>query len=978
MAIRGQEIELLGDGIKADSPTKGAFALNMLYRRNAWEVRRGFGQVTELDTTMRAGQRGGAGSWPETTRWGYIEHMGSYGMTTSFGHEQIISVFTANVWTGDRRRTASLRTQELSAWLPIYVVDIYDVTTGDRWEEPIFRHTSEYGNSETSLLEMPDWRGTYETWWRTDVAAHNTGGLTLFGAQAPGSFNEDQQQWVTVNEPAQQFFFHELDDVLYMGNDDTGLLAYMPSVFRGRRRSKNGLSRLGRDKQANTVNDRSWAQPYSESSVLINAVASDGPFSDGFVYLSQAGFPKPTCVTSTGNRLILAQGRKVYFSDSLFPTSIAAPNEMTLPSEENITAMTEHNGNIIIFTATETWYYQVPTGFVAIGGRLVRIAEGIGCISTSTVTKDTILVWMDRRGVYTLGGDLTPQKISAPIEPFFNDYISNPVTDYFVDNGHVPNPVPDQSPISVRRLGKPAVVYSRELECVLFSVPDKNAVLCFSANKWSIWSTETMVTGGDPAVVGSSVNIERPWLVTFDSGLYMVGSLPPDAASPGNGQQLDTSTISRSYYILEYGRGGGVDRSVEAVEDYRLVRGRWRSHNEDSTAITPAHSDHYLYVGKPIPIPQGMGIGDLSTANVSLTTDAVDGAVWIPIGLVLGYRDDNDQFVLGDHPGRLGPPGAGINLVLSYDNANWAPIPTRTVSTDVQFFLPPERLPSRQAWTVTDATPNITVTFDPTLAPAASWTHYPQLALQHRQLNRLVYLPFKPTTTATTLGPMLTPVTAELEQGGRAGATAIRCFVWDQTNLLAERHEDNDVAQAVDWAYKSAPVKAEGSVQIKGRGLYMDVLSHGTATPTHRLHEDWPFGLLNILSAPDTKGWSSQVVDVSPPSLNPPPPSSVTNIANKNTIRTRYAQNSSTALTTNTFNNNPTGPRYGTPGGMSVLNDELVADEEVSQLAVSDSVRGESFTYMVWGSIQNKAERIAVESVRAVMRVLGGKKRRGR
>ena len=170
MAIRGQEIELLGDGIKADSPTKGAFALNMLYRRNAWEVRRGFGQVTELDTTMRAGTRGGLPVWPEATRWGYIEHMGSCGMTTSFGHEQIISVFTANVWTGDRRGATTTQTDQLSTWLPIYVVDIYDVTTGDRWEEPIFRHTSEYGNSETSVLEMPDWRGTYETWWRTDVA----------------------------------------------------------------------------------------------------------------------------------------------------------------------------------------------------------------------------------------------------------------------------------------------------------------------------------------------------------------------------------------------------------------------------------------------------------------------------------------------------------------------------------------------------------------------------------------------------------------------------------------------------------------------------------------------------------------------------------------------------------------------------------------------------------------------------------------
>ena len=423
---------------------------------------------------------------------------------------------------------------------------------------------------------------------------------------------------------------------------------------------------------------------------------------------------------------------------------------------------------------------------------------------------------------------------------------------------------------------------------------------------------------------------------------------------------------------------------MEAVEDYRLVRGFWRAENETETGApmgTVPNSDHYLYVGKPIPIPQGMGIGDLATpANISPAADAVDGAVWVPVGLVLGYRDSANSFLLGDHPGRVGPPSEGIDIVLTYDNANWAPIPTAIVSSDVQFFLPPERMPTQAAWTVTDATPNITITFDPGLAPLAAdqWTFYPQLALQHRQLNRLVYIPFKPTTTVTTIGPALTVSSASLQQGGRAGAVSMRAFLWDQTNLLAQRHEDNDVAQAVDWAYKSAPVKVEGSVQIKGRGLYMNALSHGTATPTHRLHEDWPFGLLNILSAPDAKGWSSQVIDVID-STTPgvPSPSSITNIASKNTIRTRYVRLSGLGLTGNTFNTT-NGPIYGTLGAASIVEEEITADEEISQLAVSDSVRGESFTYMMWGSIQNKAERIVLESARAVMRVLGGKKRRGR
>ena len=91
---------------------------------------------------------------------------------------------------------------------------------------------------------------------------------------------------------------------------------------------------------------------------------------------------------------------------------------------------------------------------------------------------------------------------------------------------------------------------------------------------------------------------------------------------------------------------------------------------------------------------------------------------------------------------------------------------------------------------------------------------------------------------------------------------------------------------------RAAPVKTQDEVQIKGRGLYINALSHGAATPTHRLLDTWPFGLLNILSAPDTKGWSSQVVDVvdgstplfpAPPGTSTVPyPSSVTNVSSKN------------------------------------------------------------------------------------------------
>ncbi len=958
MAIRGQEVELLGDGIRADSPTKGAFALNMLYRRNSWEVRRGFGQVVELDTTM-----GAIYSNQEARRWGYLKHLGSYLMTTSFGHEQIISVFLSSVLSGDRQpdTTTPINNSTLSQTSSIYIVDIYDITTGDRWEEPVFRHTASFGDAATSRLPMPDWHGHYETYWRQKEVIS----ASAIFPTSPDSTLEDRQEWLIAGEPAEPFFFTEMNDVLYLGNKDTGVLAYIPAVFRGRRRGAGGLSTLGRDKQVYTVYDRSWAKPYSESSVLINAVAVDGPFSEGITYLSRSEFPSPKGGANIGGRLVLFEGTNVYFSDVGYPTSIAADNVMSVPSEGNITAAREYNGNLIIFTAAETWYYQPSAGFAATAGRLVRISEGAGCLGNEAITvADGALVWMGPKGVYALSNNLQVETISEPIEPFFTDFITNPVTNYFVAAGELSNPLPDQAASVFSLVGQVTAAYSQKLDSVMFCIPERNAILYFGAGKWSLWSTETMVTTSNPAAVGVTRNIESPWLMTSEEGIYLVGSLPQD----GTGETLTAvsssdNTRSRPYYILKYGRGGAVDRSVEAVEDYRKVIGRWRSVDEKSTAITPAASDHYLYVGKPIPIPEGTVLGPIG-GTTSDAANAVDGSMWVPFSIVPGYMSTAGTYTFG--------AVQAMSISFTFDNTNWQPVLLPAPSANVQFFLPPERQPTLAGWTVQFAAPNtINITFT---GAGGAWLFQPNLALQKRQLNRLLYIPFRPTTNATTIGPNIT-LTAKTIQDATAANHTMRAFLWDQTRILADRHEDNDVAQSVDWAYKSSPVSVEGRVQVKGRGLYMDVLSHGPAAPTHRLAENWPFGLLNVVSAPDTKGWSSQIIDM----VNTKYPASVKSNANVGTLRTRYAQSSAVPLTSLTFNSADANPPFwGDIVNPQAKNPVIVGDEEVGQLAVSDSVRGESFTYMLWGSLQNKAERIILESARAVLRVLGGKHRRGR
>ena len=92
MATKAQEVQVLRDGIQANAPTPGSFALNMLHSNNCWQVREGFGQVTQFDTEMSAIFHGYTNS-----EWGFSKHLGSHLIMTGFGNLQMLSVFLAKV-----------------------------------------------------------------------------------------------------------------------------------------------------------------------------------------------------------------------------------------------------------------------------------------------------------------------------------------------------------------------------------------------------------------------------------------------------------------------------------------------------------------------------------------------------------------------------------------------------------------------------------------------------------------------------------------------------------------------------------------------------------------------------------------------------------------------------------------------------------------------------------------------------------------
>ena len=274
--------------------------------------------------------------------------------------------------------------------------------------------------------------------------------------------------------------------------------------------------------------------------------------------------------------------------------------------------------------------------------------------------------------------------------------------------------------------------------------------------------------------------------------------------------------------------------------------------------------------------------------------------------------------------------------------------------------------------------------------------------LNKRQHNRLLYIPFRPILDGGQFKAYqgLNIAVTVKQVGGLNGAlpaglttATCRAYIWEESFLGEAEKGDNQqavytgvdttpdkdlVAQPVDWAYKTRPVADEGKVQIKGRGLRITGVSRGAAR--YRLTSGWPMGILNTLSGADYKEWSSQVVDIIPQgdavnTLGEHP--AVISSANKQTLRTRFKDSSTGALAVNTFEQGG-GPEWGAPGGTATSYSYITDEEETSLLDVSDGIRGQSVSYMLWGHIQNKAEKIILHSAKIILRVLGGTRRKGR
>jgi hypothetical protein len=955
MATKAQEVQVLRDGIQANAPTPGSFALNMLFSNNCWQVREGFGQVTQFDTEMSA-----IFSGYENSEWGFTKHLGSHLIKTGFGNLQMLSVFLAKVISSEAGGP-----NLASVYAPlkdIYIASVYDLTTNERFEVPLYPHTSQTAVASSYNDAVPTALGGRAT---ISVSPTNLDDLL---PQYQTCKSESYEAWVQAED--EFFYFKEFADILYFGNKYTGTWAYLPSSF-------NGTRKTFIDK----FNLRDYALSYGESSMITPVVLSPGINTDAYAYFRTADMPNAVDIAVVSGRMVYAEGNTVFFSDPFYPNAIVGDNFVQVPSEEGITAVAEHNSNLMIFTANETWLYQPSVGDLASAGRISRVSDTVGCVGPNAKCRmGSALVWVDTSGVYQTTSGLNMSRLSDDVLPFFErEGMTNPLTSYFVDHGKA-NPSLREQPTTTLRLKPEGVkcTYVASMNMLSICVPDLSGALVLSGGKWSWWTFESMVARlGDSAVVGVSQNLPAPWVLNYQDDIFAIAGPDvqalTDEAVDVSGSDINFDVTSRSFFIMEYGRGGSIDRSV-SDEDDRKITGYGAYTPGAGTGATPLGG---LYLHDPIKVP----VGYVFPSGV--TTATTDDYILVLFSIVLGQSMDVDT----------------IEVDLAFDNTHWKPVFNHATNSTVDFLLPTERLASAAGWTTSGShLGKVQVFSDSGMTTAdqdgkflkvkwdyvstSGYQHAPHMNLNVLRDNRLIYVPFKRISAKadedtssmgwsvlTTLGT--THFTVTDDSAGTTIRPGVNIFNRWSLATTSVRKEDS-VAQPVDWAYKSTNVGLEGGNQLKMRGLYANLLSHGTGTD--KLDSVWPYGTFNTLVGSDRKEWMTQVIDATPAQA------AVEQVAGTNTLRTRV-QKSNGALVDKVFQSGGTDIVWANKdatGSATADGTVLIGDEDTSNIAVSMSVKGESFSVMNFGFIMNRAEKLWLEGVKAVFRVVGGRRRRGR
>jgi len=943
MAASHPEIELLTGGLSADSPLKGRYLQNFWRRKQADEVRPGLGQQGQFDTTQAYPP---SGMFADTSTYGYQEVLGCFAIETDFGHVQVLTLLSCTSFSGS--------CAPRGVWQTVYALNIWDATTGRRFEEVLHRHTGELDLESNPLI---NWRACFETNADSDFANWPI-------AQGPADVNAPPD--VSASHGA---FFCEYQDAVFFGSPSLGLWAYQPADFIG-----------AIPQTVDAIRSTDFASVRGESSRVFRVPVTVGLFRDAYAYLDTAGFPSPVDAAQISGRLAIAGKQEVFFTDAGRPGSIIGINILPVPCQGKIVAIGEVSANLLIFTdANETFLFQPGTGALLADGNLQKISDSIGCLGPQCKIKaHDELVWADAYGIWASQGQFQIEELSKDFRAFFLEGMSNPLTAYYQNSGKSTlSAVQPKSFYDFNDKSGVNVAYDTPNRMLVVSIPSQGIALTRQDAQWSVWNLESVCQSTN-SQVGVQQNLRNLHFATALGRLFAVGgveSYTPNDKTQRGGAPLPHNDKTRSLFIVELAHGGALDRSVDVAEDNRQFAG-WYEQVGDPTVTTTFVIDH------PQLLPDGYAYLPL-TADFTITSAVPTYLFPVLLRPADGYSPDL------------------IQLIFEFDNTQWQPV-LSGVTTQVDFTLPPERISSSDGWgwgapTVgfaevqvydsgtglpTIGGNQIVCNFDGTFG--VPWAFQPTMNLSPRCLNPLMFLPFrrKPSAvvakdTAMSLGINPATLVATIKVGGSPLVPAA-VWVWHEPSVL-NRHGADDIAQPVDWCHKSAQINAQmvphnqfnppkDGDQVKARGMYLRVVSHGKGGSG--IFAAWPWGLLNAAIGSDWKDWTSQILDYT---------GDVSQAAKTPGLRARFKDLAGAAAISGRIFNNPSAnpPKFSAIANTAQGN-FLVDDEQMDTQAISDSVKGELVSYTLFGHIRDKAEKLVLQSAKAVVENIGGRRRRGR
>jgi hypothetical protein len=920
VATRGTEIELLTSGVEQDGSKRVTWTQNTWLVNESLNVRPGWGVEAELDTTLGMNIRGdssAAGFTSTDIKFGYEKHLGSHYIKTLFGNEQIVSVFAGRA-SADNLFGKDIADELYTPnWTRFYFVRIFDLTTRRSWEEVLYSMTAELAIAEGYGGTLANnLAPSLPSDWHGNYSSKSNGSKFLFG-------NEDSSWW-----------FCTQDNKIYFGSKTAGIFVYRPADFKG----------YERQQVSSYLKDRIWR---SEGTLVTRVNFANGVHEQSYSYADDSVLSGIQAAASFRGRLAYAIENVVWFSDAGSPGNVIGINTQGIASSNPITAMAEIRGNLVIFTESEMFFYSPSEGVIVSKGRPpVKIGENIGCVGSQAVCRfRQDIAWVSNSGVHVSQDGTSISDISDPIKSFWsgNGIMTNPMTSYYESNAGFA----DISSVTPPRMelhftpNDVNIAYSHKEKALLFSCPDSNGCWSFTG-MWSWWPTESnvSVSGGAP-IVSQTRNLVRPHVLTSDEEIYCVFGSNQETildqsesfSTPHIG--IASPSYGNNYVLTRLGKGGALDRSTED-EDLRLGAGKYML-----SLLDPSKNPIRFILGEPI-------------KEESSTGDRY----WVPVILSNDYQAFG-QLIYYD-------------IVIKFDRTRWNPEESLAGLINPRF--PAERVDSSPGVVIARTengagVPGSGASFDrihlrfDSSAVANTWTTYPNLSIaKGYHHNVLCYISFQSLTSADSVsGFGMAVLSAEVRDSVSTFAP-VESFAWYQNFIRSDSSHNNDAkTQAVDWAYKGRTEDDSGN-QIRARGVYANVQSTGSGS--FKLSSGWLWGVYNIILGSDYKEYVSQIIDYA---------GNLTTVVDKLTIRSRLKDNSG-SMTTKTFNNQA---RWGSTAAPADGN-YLIDDSQDDTIAISDSVKGQRISYMAFGFMRNRAEGLAISSLKGVFRPAGSRRRRGR